>query len=61
MKIILKVENMICEGCEKRIENAFDNKVKADHKKGEVEIINIDQLNIEDVKEKLEDLGFNVE
>ena len=45
MKTILKVENMMCEGCEKRIENAFDNKVKADHKKGEVEILeNIDEF-----------------
>lgn len=58
MKTILKVENMMCEGCEKRIENAFDNKVKADHKKGEVEIL--ENIDVEEVKEKLEDLGFTV-
>lgn len=58
MKVILKVENMMCEGCERRIENALEGLVKADHKKGEVEVL--DNKKLEEIKEKLEELGFNV-
>lgn len=61
---IIKVQGMACEGCEKRIQNALKNmegieNVDANHKEGTV-IININQIDINKVKQRIEDLGFTI-
>lgn len=61
---IIKVQGMACEGCENRIQNALKNiegieKVVANHKEGTVTVTANETL-INDIKEKIEDLGFIV-
>lgn len=61
---IIKVQGMACEGCENRIQNALKNiagieKVVANHKEGTVTVTANETL-INDIKEKIEDLGFEV-
>lgn len=61
---ILKVQGMACEGCENRIQNALKNiegieKVVANHKEGTVTVTANETL-IDIIKEKIEDLGFEV-
>ncbi len=61
---IIKVQGMACEGCENRIQNALKNmegieKVVANHKEGIV-TITADETLINMIKEKIEDLGFEV-
>lgn len=63
-EIILKVQGMACEGCENRIQNALKNiegieKVVANHKEGTVTVTANETL-INDIKEKIDDLGFIV-
>lgn len=63
-EVILKVQGMACEGCENRIQNALENmegieKVVANHKEGTVTVTANETL-INDIKEKIEDLGFIV-
>ena len=60
---IIKVEGMMCTGCENRIQNAVSEikgveSVKADHEKGIVEVKGT--ADIKEVKEAIEDLGFEV-
>ena len=60
-EITFNVEGMMCEGCEKRIEKALKDikevkKVKACHENGEVKV----ELDINLVKEKIENLGFKI-
>ena len=64
-KNIIKVEGMVCGGCEKRVENVLStlegiNKVKANHKKGKKEKNNENQLDEKIIKDKIEDIGFSV-
>ena len=66
MKTTIKIKNMKCVGCEKRIINALSteesiSKVKADHKKGIVEITSKQSLDLKKVKEILENLEFEIE
>ena len=64
-EIFIKVNGMVCTGCENRVKNALLDldgveSVNADHIKGEVSVkLNgeVDKLAIE---EKIEDLGFDV-
>lgn len=61
---IIKVQGMACKGCENRIQNALSNmegieKVVANHKEGTVTVTANETL-INDIKEKIEDLGFIV-
>lgn len=61
---IIKVQGMACEGCENRIQNALKNmegieKVVANHKEGTVTVTANETL-INMIKEKIEDLGFEV-
>lgn len=63
-EIIIKVQGMACEGCEKRIQNALKNmegieNVVANHKEGTVTVIANETL-INIIKEKIEDLGFTI-
>ena len=64
-EINLKVEGMECAGCEKRIQNAVSNikgvkEVKANHENGVVVITEKDGVNVEEIKNKINDLGFEV-
>lgn len=63
-EIILKVQGMACEGCENRIQNALRNMegiedIVANHKEGTV-TITANEILINDIKEKIEDLGFTI-
>lgn len=63
-EIVLKVKGMACGGCENRIQNAIKNmegieEIVANHKEGRV-TITAKEIDINVIKEKIEDLGFNV-
>lgn len=62
----IKVQGMMCEGCENRIQNALSKiegveEVDANHKTGIVTITLSAQTDGDILKEKIEDLGFEVE
>ena len=64
-EIILNVEGMMCGGCEKRIENALGEvkaikNIKANHEDGTVKIESKKEIDMDVVKEKIENLGFKV-
>ena len=61
----IKVEGMICNGCENRVQNAVKTikgveKVISNHTKGIVEVTINDEIDEKVVKEKIEDIGFKV-
>lgn len=61
---IIKVEGMMCEGCENRIQNSIKNienveKVVANHKEGIVTVAG-ENVDVDKVKERIEDIGFKV-
>lgn len=63
--IELKVNGMMCEGCENRVKNVIKEiegviDVKADHKSGIVEIITEKDIDENTVKEAIEDIGYEV-
>ena len=63
--IEIKVEGMMCSGCENRVKNALANiqgvqKVVADHKVKKVEVICGSDVTENIIKEKIEYLGFEV-
>lgn len=65
-EIIINVEGMACEGCEKRIQNALLNldgvkKVVASHTAKTVKVKFENKVTLEEIKEKISDLGFEVE
>ena len=65
MKTILLLKNMHCTGCENRVKNVLSSlkevkDVKANYQTGEVMITSKKELNMEDIKEKLENLDFPV-
>ena len=64
-EIVLKVEGMMCEGCENRIQNAVSTiegveKVVANHKTGIVTITANENANQDAIIEKIDDIGFEV-
>ena len=64
-EIILKVEGMHCEGCEKRIQNAIKNiegveSVTANYNDGTVKVTLIKDIEKNIVTETIEDIGFEV-
>ena len=64
-EINLNVEGMMCGGCEKRIENALGDikvvkNVKANHEEGTVKIESKKEIDMDVVKEKIENLGFKL-
>lgn len=64
-EIILKVEGMVCEGCENRVQNTIKmikgvKKVVANHKEGTVTILAKEGIDEKDFKEKIENIGFEV-
>ena len=65
-EINLKVIGMHCEGCENRIKNLLSTidgieEVIANHIDGTILIKTNKEVDIEDIKEKIEDLGFENE
>lgn len=62
---IIKVEGMVCGGCENRVQNAIKTikgikKVVANHKEGTVTILAKETINEKEIKEKIETIGFKV-
>lgn len=61
----IKVEGMVCNGCENRVQNALKTikgveKVVADHTNGTVTVISNNELEKDTLKDKIEDIGFKV-
>lgn len=66
-KIEIRISGMSCTGCENRVENILKNiknveSVNANYNTGIVEIKtnNIKNLDIDIIKETLEDLGYDI-
>lgn len=64
-EIVLNVQGMMCEGCEKRIQNAVSTiegveTVVANHITGMVNIKAKENISEELIKEKINDIGFEV-
>lgn len=62
-EIKLKVEGIICEGCQKRLENSLNNQDGIKHasvnlEKNEVTVVIDDSINIKRVEEYINDTGF---
>ena len=62
---IIKVEGMVCNGCENRVQNALKNidgveNVVADHTTGTVTVTSKSEVAENVIKEKIEDIGFEV-
>ena len=66
-KIEIRISGMSCTGCENRVENILKNiknveSVNANYNTGivEIETNNIKDLDIDMIKETLEDLGYDI-
>ena len=64
-EMTIKVSGMVCGGCENRVKNAVNSiegveEVTADHTSGVVTIKANEDVLEEKVKEKIEDIGFEV-
>lgn len=64
-KIIIKVEGMVCGGCENRVKNALSTieeveKVEASHETGIVTVTANKEIEKSILEEKIEDIGFEV-
>lgn len=64
-RIELKVDGMMCAGCENRVKNALENiqgvqSVVADHKAKKVEVVCNNTVTEEKIKERIEALGFEI-
>ncbi len=64
-ELIIKVEGMVCSGCENRVQNALKTikgveKVIADHTNGTVTVTSNNEVEEDALKEKIEDIGFKV-
>lgn len=65
IETIIKVSGMMCGGCENRIKNAICmiegiEKIEANHVDGTVKVISKEEININEITEKINDLGFEV-
>ena len=61
----IKVEGMMCAGCENRVQNAVKllagvEEVTANHENGTVNVVADENITVERVKEAIEDLGFDI-
>lgn len=61
----IKVNGMVCEGCENRVKNALTTiegieEVEASYQKGEVTIFAKEEISKSVMEEKIEDIGFEV-
>ncbi|MCI8272588.1 MAG: heavy-metal-associated domain-containing protein [Clostridia bacterium] len=65
-EIQINVKGMVCGGCEKRVVNSLNEiegieEVIASHTEGTVIIKTNKEIEIDIIKEKIEDIGFEVE
>ena len=63
---ILKVNGMVCGGCENRVKNALNqiegiSNVEADYNTGIVKVTSSENIKKEQMEEIIEDIGFEVE
>ncbi len=59
------IKGMMCEGCENRVKNGLKtidgvNEVNANHKTGKVVISADEDVRLEELEEKIDDLGYEV-
>ena len=64
-EITIKVNGMVCGGCENRVKNAVSTiegveKVEVDHNKGIVTVNMKEDISKEIIEEKIQDIGFEV-
>ena len=64
-EMLIKVEGMVCGGCENRVKNAISTidgveTVEASHETGIVKVIAKNDIEQTIIEEKIEDIGFNV-
>lgn len=62
----IKVNGMMCSGCENRVQNALKTvegvkEVVANHTTGIVRVTSNDEVSEISIKEKIEDIGYEVE
>ena len=65
-EIKLKINGMMCAGCENRVKSAVSliegvEKVDADHNTGIVTVTSKEDLDITKIKEKIIDIGYEIE
>lgn len=61
----IKVNGMVCEGCENRVKNALSTidgvqSVEASYKTGEVTVTSNEEVPKTTLEEKIDDIGFEV-
>lgn len=64
-EVKINVEGMVCGGCEKRVVNAVSEiegvtEVVANHSEGTVVVKADTKIDVNIIKEKIEDIGFDV-
>lgn len=62
-EIEVKVKGLMCTGCENRVKTALSTlvnveKVEADHKTGIVKVETVENIDVNEICEIIEDLGF---
>ena len=65
-EVVIKVEGMMCSGCENRVQNALKeiegvDTVVANHEEGTVKVTFASDVDVTVLNETIEDLGFDVE
>ncbi len=63
---IINVKGMVCNGCENRVKNALKTidgveEVEANYTNGIVKVTSKDEVEESSLKDKIEDIGFEVE
>lgn len=64
-EIKIKVNGMVCEGCENRVKNAVATidgveRIEANHKIGMVTVVLNKEIERSVIEEKIDDLGFEI-
>ena len=64
-ELVFNVEGMVCNGCENRVQNALKTidgveDVVANHENGTVTVTLNKEVSEDVIKEKIEDIGFDV-
>ena len=62
-KITIKVNGMVCDGCENRVKNALSTldgveSIEASHKTGIVTVISNKEIEKSVIEDRINDLGF---
>ena len=64
-EVVIKVEGMMCSGCENRVQNALKeiegvDTVVANHEEGTVKVTLVSDVDVTVLNETIEDLGFDI-